>query len=205
MTPFDRMQLADRARLARELHDGIAQDLVGVGYSLDLLLADPGTSADARSQLRTLRFTITDLIDKVRREIYYLRQPSTLTLAQGIRSAIEEICKDLDVTLEIDDAPLVLDSEISYEITRIAQEILRNIAVHAQASTVTLSLHNEKDGVELCIADNGIGGAVVSDGHYGIQSIRDRALALNGSVEIQSNSGGTCVSLRVPTEDHANR
>lgn len=205
MTPFDPRQLADRARLARELHDGIAQDLVGVGYCLDLLLADPGTSVDARSQLRTLRFTVSDLIDKVRREIYYLRQSSTSTLTQEIRSAIDEICRDLDVHLEIDDSPLVLDSEITYEITRIAQEILRNIAVHAQASTVTVSLHNENDGVELCIADNGIGGAVVSDGHYGIQSIHDRALALNGSVEIQSNSSGTCISLRVPIEDHANR
>ena len=205
MTQFDRRQLADRARLARELHDGIAQDLVGVGYSLDLLLADPETSVDARSQLRTLRFTVSDLIDKVRREIYYLRQPATLTLDQGIRSAAEEICKDLDVKLEIDDVPLVLDSEISYEITRIAQEILRNIAAHAQANTVTVSLHNENNGVELCIADDGIGGAVVSDERYGIQSIRDRALALNGSVEIQSNSAGTCVSLRVPTKNHANR
>lgn len=204
MTPFDRMQLADRARLARELHDGIAQDLVGVGYSLDLLLADPRTSADARSQLRTLRFTITDLIDKVRREIYYLRQPSSSTLTQEVRSAADEICRDFDVHLEIDDVPLVLDPETSYEITRIAQEILRNIMVHSQASTVTVSLHNGNDGVELCIADNGIGGAVVSDGHYGIQSIHDRALALNGSVEIQTGPDGTCISLRVPIEDHAN-
>lgn len=203
MTQFDRTQLADRARLARELHDGIAQDLVGVGYSLDLLLADPDTSHDARSQLRTLRFTITDLIEKVRREIYYLRQPSPLTLAQGIQSAAEELCKGLDLQLDIDQSPLPLDSDLSYEVHRIAREILRNIAVHAQASTVIISLRDEKEEIELCIVDNGIGGAIATGDRYGIQSIRDRALTINGSVEIHSNPGGTSVSLRVPHEKHA--
>ncbi len=204
MTQFDRTQLVDRARLARELHDGIAQDLVGIGYSLDLLLADPGTSTNARSQLRTLRFTITDLVDKVRREIYYLRQPSTLTLAEEIRGTAEDLCNGLDLKLNIGEVPLLLDSELSYEVHRIAQEILRNIANHAQASMVTVSFHNEEDGIELCIADNGIGGAIASDARYGIQGIRDRALAINGIIEIQTNTDGTRVSLRVPIENHAN-
>lgn len=204
MMQSDRTQLADRARLARELHDGIAQDLVGIGYSLDLLLADPGTSNDARSQLRTLRFTITDLVDKVRREIYYLRQPSMLTLAEEIRRTAEDLCNGLDLKLDIDEVPLLLDSELAYEVHRIAQEILRNIANHAQASTVTVSFHNKENGVELCIADNGIGGAIASDAHYGIQSIHDRTLAIQGTIEIQTNTDGTRVSLRVPSENHAN-
>jgi NarL family two-component system sensor histidine kinase LiaS len=79
MTHIKFDQLTDPARLARELHDGIAQDLVGVGYSLDLLLANPETSIESRAQLRALRFTVTDLIDKVRREIYFLRQPARTT------------------------------------------------------------------------------------------------------------------------------
>ena len=205
MTQIDRRQLADRARLARELHDGIAQDLVGVGYSLDLLLANPETSVDARSQLRTLRFTVTELIDKVRREIYYLRQPSTLTLAQAIASTAEELCKDIDLKLEIDELSFALDTELSYEIHRIAQEILRNTVAHAQANRVTVSLHNENGMIELRIVDNGIGGAIASDARYGMQSMHDRALAINGNIEIHSNSDGTHVSLRLPTENHADR
>jgi len=204
MTHSDSGYLADRARLARELHDGIAQDLVGVGYSLDLLLADPETSLNARSQLRSLRFTVTDLIDNVRREIYFLRQPSASTLAHAIKITAEELCPDLEIKLDLDEIEFKLDAGITYEIHRIAQEILRNIATHAQAKTVTISLHTDQGALELCIADDGVGGAIASDARFGIQGIHDRALAINGSVEIQSNSQGTRVSLRVPNEDHAN-
>lgn len=203
MTQTDPGRSADRARLARELHDGIAQDLVGVGYCLDLLLANPETTVDARSQLRTLRFTITDLIDKVRREIYLLRQPSTLTLSEGIRIAADTLCAGLELKLDIDEVAFALDSDLSYEIHRITQEILRNIAVHAQAAKVTISLHREKDAIQLRISDDGIGGAVTTGTRYGIQSIRDRALAINASIDFQSDSSGTLVSLRVPIEEHA--
>lgn len=203
MTQLDSGPSGDRARLARELHDGIAQDLVGVGYRLDLLLAHPETTVDARSQLRTLRFTITELIDKVRREIYFLRQPSTLTLSEGIRNTAETLCVGLELKLDMDEMPFILDSELSYEIHRIAQEVLRNIAFHAQATMVTISLCREKEALELCISDNGIGGAETSGTRYGIQGIRDRALAINASVEIQSDSEGTRVWLRVPVEEHA--
>lgn len=203
MKQSDLSPSADRARLARELHDGIAQDLVGVGYCLDLLLANPETSVDSRSQLRTLRFTITDLIDKVRKEIYFLRQPSTLTLSEEIRNTAEALCVGLELKQNLDTVPFELDSELSYEIHKIAQEILRNIALHAQATTVTISLCREKDALELWICDNGVGGAVTSGTRYGIQSIRDRAVSLNACVEIQSDEEGTRVLLRVPMEEHA--
>jgi NarL family two-component system sensor histidine kinase LiaS len=78
------MANAERIRLAQQLHDGIAQDLVGVGYSLDLLLAAPQTPIDTRIQLRTLRFMIADMVEKVRQEMFQLRQPTGLTLSQQI-------------------------------------------------------------------------------------------------------------------------
>jgi len=197
------MTNADRVRLARELHDGIAQDLVGVGYSLDILLANPETSMDARSQIRALRFTVTDLIDKVRREIYFLRQPSMVSLAQSIKNAAQENCSDLELQLAIDETIPDIDSELSYEIHRIAQEILRNIVSHAQAQVVTLSLQKKGEIIELCIADNGIGGAVAADERYGIQTIRDRAKSINAVLRIESDNRGTRVSLRIPTAQHA--
>ena len=203
MTSSDPRQLVDRARLARELHDGIAQDLVGVGYSLDLLLANPGTSMEARSQLRTLRFTVTDMIDKVRREIFYLRQPSTITLAQGIKEAAKEHCRDLELQLSIDEASPTLEPDLSYEIQRIAQEILRNVSLHAHAQNVSVSLINKKEAIELRIVDDGVGGASPSAGHYGIQSIYDRTAAINGVVDIKSDSDGTSVFLQIPIMNYA--
>lgn len=200
----DAERVADRARLARELHDGIAQDLVGVGYSLDLLLANPEATVESRSQLRTLRFTVTELIDKVRREIYFLRQPFYQSLSQSIRLDAQALLPELNLTLDIDDAPLILDSDLLYEVQRMTQEVLRNIAEHAQAENVTISLHSRQDEVELLITDDGVGGAAESPTQYGLQGIRDRAMALNGSVEIQSDANGTKVSLRVPLGKHAN-
>ena len=62
----------ERVRLAQDLHDGIAQDLVGLGYRLDALIAAVGTPLEIRSELRTLRFAISDLVEKVRNEIFEL-------------------------------------------------------------------------------------------------------------------------------------
>lgn len=201
--PSDHERVADRARLARELHDGIAQDLVGIGYSLDLLLGNPEASTEARSQLRTLRFTVTELIDKVRKEIYFLRQPSTFSLSQDIQKSAEELFSEAELTLHIDEIDMHGDPEMAYEILRIAQEILRNTAAHARASNVDVSLHASSDGIELCISDDGVGGAIESNIQYGIQSILDRAKAIGGSIEIKSDSNGTKISLRAPREDHA--
>lgn len=204
MTQSDPGQSAARARLARELHDGIAQDLVGVGYCLDLLLANPETTVDARSQLRGLRFTITELIDKVRREVYFLRQPSTISLADEIRNTAQSLCTGIELIIELDEQTHPLDSEFSYEIHRIAQEVLRNIATHAQATSVTISLKQGENFLDLRISDDGVGGAETSETRYGIQGIRDRALVINSSVDIQSDSKGTRIWLRVPIEEHAN-
>lgn len=203
MMHSDAERVADRARLARELHDGIAQDLVGVGYSLDLLLANPEATMEARSQLRTLRFTVTELIDKVRREIYFLRQPSYQSLSRSMKLAAQELLPELSLTLDIDEVPLIVDSELSYELQRITQEIFRNTAAHAQATNVMISLHSSENEIELSITDNGVGGAAESATQYGIQGIRDRAMALKGSIEIQSDANGTRVTLRVPLGKHA--
>ena len=64
-----------RLDLARELHDGVAQDLVALGYELDLLLAAADTQAPVRKGIRSLRFQVDEMITKVRREIYQLREP----------------------------------------------------------------------------------------------------------------------------------
>lgn len=203
MTQSDIDHSAVRARLARELHDGIAQDLVGVGYCLDLLLANPETTVDARSQLRTLRFTVTELIDKVRREIYFLRQPSTRNLSDEIRNTAQTLCTGLELRLDLDDETLSSESELSYEIHRIAQEVLRNVAAHAQATSVTITLTRSENVLHLLICDDGTGGAAATQTRYGVQGIRDRSLAINASVEIKSDSQGTRVSLQVPIEEHA--
>ena len=103
-----------RVILAQELHDGIAQDLVGLGFSIDSLISS-AQDLHAQDALRQLRFAITELIDKVRLEIHQLRTASDL-ISDG-----EE--KDL-----------------TYELMRVLSEILRNVSEHAQASHLSIQI-----------------------------------------------------------------
>jgi len=103
-----------RVVLAQELHDGIAQDLVGLGFSIDSLIS---TSHDqiAKESLRQLRFLVTELIDKVRLEIHQLRTATDLI------SKTEE-------------------KDFSYELLRVLSEILRNVDEHAHASHLSIQV-----------------------------------------------------------------
>ena len=103
-----------RVILAQELHDGIAQDLVGLGFSIDSLIS---TSHDqtAKESLRQLRFSVTELIDKVRLEIHQLRTATDLI------SKSEE-------------------KDFSYELLRVLSEILRNVDEHAHASHLSIQI-----------------------------------------------------------------
>jgi len=103
-----------RVILAQELHDGIAQDLVGLGFSIDSLISTT-QDADAKDSLRKVRFTITTLIDKVRLEIHHLRTSSDLIT---------------------DDAEI----EVNYELLRVIAEVLRNVSEHAHASHLSVQI-----------------------------------------------------------------
>lgn len=190
---------SERARLARELHDGIAQDLVAVGYSLDLLLADPETSTASRSQIRSLRFNVTDLISKVRHEIYFLSQSTSLNLAKRIEEISEKECADIALRFDINPGIEALDQTSAYEIDRIVHEILRNIAAHSGATEVLISLKHEEAAIELRIEDNGRGGAQTREGHFGLQSLESRAESIKAELLVSSDESGTRVLLRWPS------
>lgn len=188
----------ERIRLAQELHDGIAQDLVGVGYSLDLLLATPHTALDTRIQLRTLRFTVTDLVDKVRREMYQLRQPTQLTLSQQLHADAVDICNGLTLNLSIAEVPLAPESGTAYEVTKIAAELLRNVVAHAAATSVSISLGHDDGVITLKISDNGKGGADPKPlrlSRHGLRGTAERAERIGAIFTIDSDISGTHAAL----------
>lgn len=156
------MSANERVRLAQELHDGIAQDLVGLGYSIDSLVGAPDTPIDIRAELRSLRFAMSDLVEKVRDEIFALRSSKEILSAQS-------------------------DPNLDYELQKIFAELLRNVQEHSQATSVTMSLR-----------DNGVGGAVPKEGHYGLAGIGERVRGLEGVLDIESTQSGTQISITVP-------
>ena len=113
------MSADERVRLAQELHDGIAQDLVGLGYSIDSLVAAAGTPVEIRAELRTLRFAMSDLVDKVRGEIFELRAHSATVIPRSPNRA-----------------------STGFELQRVFNELLRNIEEHSQATSFTLTVQD---------------------------------------------------------------
>ena len=156
------MRVNERVRLAQELHDGIAQDLVGLGYSIDSLVAAIDTPTEIRAGLRSLRFSMSDLVEKVRAEIFALRSN-----ADTLRS--------------------IHETSTNFELQRIFAELLRNAQEHSQATSLTVTVH-----------DNGVGGAMEKSGHHGLAGISERVFNLDGKLDIESNETGTHVSITVP-------
>ncbi|MDA2962869.1 MAG: histidine kinase [Actinomycetota bacterium] len=113
------MSTNEGVRLAQELHDGIAQDLVGMGYCIDSLVGAVNTPHEIRSQLRTLRFAVSELVEKVRDEIFALRESAVV---------------------------LPYEASPSYELQKIFAELLRNVQEHSRATSITMTLYDNGIG-----------------------------------------------------------
>jgi signal transduction histidine kinase len=109
-----------RVVLAQELHDGIAQDLVGLGFSVDSLIAS-SKDLQVKDSLRQLRFSITELINTVRLEIHNLRSAADLI-------------------------PDTEHKDLTYELMRVISEILRNVSEHAHASRLSIQISDNGIG-----------------------------------------------------------
>lgn len=179
------MATPERLDLARELHDGIAQDLVALGYSLDLLLGDGSLSIEMRSGLRSTRLQVDELMNKVRSEIYHLRIDSQLSLSAEIKKLIEAHYRDYLVDLDVEDVSA--SPEILQEAMAIIREALRNIRAHARATRIGITVYPINNRICLQICDNGIGGAEMKDGRWGITGLAERVKALHGSMTIENN------------------
>lgn len=177
----------ERLRVARELHDGIAQDLVGVGYSLDLLLADPSLSTNSRQEIRRTRLSVDELITKVRREILNLRTNTSQTFSSEVERFISELAPTQEMALSIEE--IDLDEVLTTQLLLITKEILRNSIAHSGATHIGISLYPINNRTCLEVIDDGIGGAHVKDGHFGISGIIERVHAMNGSITIESIDG----------------
>lgn len=179
----------DRVHLAQVLHDGIAQDLVALGYGLDQLLAAPNSDPKHRAQLRTLRFSVDDLIQKVRDELFELRAPLNASLGQAIRDSIIEMGIEAEVYVDI--AEVALENKSQLAIFEIAVELLRNAKKHSRASRIELTLTQFENRMYLRVFDNGLGGAAVKPGHFGLVGIKEKIDSMQGEFKLDSHEEGT--------------
>jgi len=192
------MTLTERIRLAQELHDGIAQDLVGVGYRLDLIISDQGTSTNTRMEIRRVRLDIARLLDNIRAEIHDLHEVSSKSFNAQIRDVTESICIDHEIKFDLPNDQIFLPDETSYQVMRIIRELLRNIVRHARATHVTLCLTSSNEAISLSLTDDGQG-EIAHEAHtFGLMGSADRARSIGGSLTWHSDLTGFRAILRFP-------
>jgi signal transduction histidine kinase len=189
--------LAERRRVARDLHDGLAQDLAliaahGPQMSRELGEEHPVVVA-ARRALAISRSTISDLAD-----------PAGTSTAEALHAVAQELRERFDVAIAVNaqiDDPLAAGTR--EHLSRIAREAIANAARHGQARNVLVSLRRAEFGLALRVVDDGCGiapadGGAVPEG-FGLRSMRERAGALGGSLTVRRvPEGGTELEVVLP-------
>jgi two-component system sensor histidine kinase UhpB len=199
-----RVQEGERRRIARELHDQVGQTLTGVMLQVEGIAA---SIPDVRSeQIDELRETARRGIEDVRRIATRLRPEALEDL--GLQSALSALATrfgeraHLRVERRLEQIPSLPDEE-ELVIYRVAQEALTNVARHADAEHVELSLERREGGVVLTVSDDGRGLSpdALSSSH-GIHGMRERAMLIGGHISIRGAPGrGTQVRLSIPLRD----
>ncbi len=201
-------QEEERGRVARELHDGISQILVGVRYALDLARRRTETGDTRAAQSLDKGIThLAGAIQEVRRISRDLR-PGTLDdlgLGPTLKALIEDFGKRTGIETAFTTVVFRnrLDPEAKIALYRIAQEALTNIERHAGATHVTLDVRGHQGGATMRISDNGTGMQNAPDDAksrpgLGLRNMQERIDRLNGTLRLLSSGSGTIIEASVP-------
>jgi signal transduction histidine kinase len=198
----------ERLRIAREMHDGLAQLLGFLNIELQTLeaLARQNRQADLIEELVQARTRVLGAQADIRESILSLR--TTLAGDAGLVQSLQEYIDEFRLTTGIDvqfepcsEQSEALTPMAEVELVRIIQEALANIRKHSGATRAKITMGHRNGDLQILISDNGTGFEGPSGrGHYGLQTMRERADEIGGALQVHSNVGeGTSIELTVPT------
>ncbi len=195
----------ERQRLAREIHDGVAQELVMVGYGIDNALAALPDTAAAADDLRALRAEVTRVITELRLSLFELR--SEVDRYGGLTAAIADYTRTvgasagLRVHLSLDETTARLPAATEAELLRIAQEAITNARKHAGAENLWVTCTVDPPFAQVEVSDDGKGiSDPHPDGRYGLAIMAERAERIRGRLEITPRvPNGTTVAVVLGT------
>ena len=181
---------SERTRLARELHDGLAQELASLGYRLDQIIGSNNLDNINRAPLRQIRFSISGLINQVRDEIFELRTNEIKTFKAQLDQQLSTILSLSDITYEIH-GEIEVKSNQRFELMRAVRELIFNAMRHADCSVIQIRLTSNQIEIE----DNGVGGVIEKQNSYGLLGVRERLAEIGALIEIKSGSTGSTILI----------
>ena len=209
-------QEEERKRISADLHDSVAQWLVGASYraqTCSQLLSGDNNDV-ARSELADMESTITKSLKELRRVVIGLRPPALdeLGLSHALQQSLEDLRADgIDCAFSEVGTPLRLPSSMEIAVYRVVQEALTNIRKHANATKVNLNLQFQEEKLLVEIRDNGEGfdlsqtlDSAIAVGHVGLLGMKQRAEMLGGDISIKTGEGmGTVITLSLLIQPQA--
>ncbi len=191
------MTQPERIKIAQELHDGIAQELVALSYSLDLLLAAADTPAATRVELRNLIFSVSGMIARVREEIFNLRSDNSGSLESSLRTLLADSHSAVELKLELENCKHT--EVIEEQILAISRELLRNSIKHSGASVIEITIQKSQNGSTYSYRDNGKGIDPLTPSGYGTRGIKERCTSIESELTVTSNELGTNYFISIPS------
>jgi signal transduction histidine kinase/ligand-binding sensor domain-containing protein len=201
--------LDERARLAREIHDTLAQGFVGISSQLDAVaLTLNGHLESARKHLDLARKMARHSLTEARRSVMDLR--ASALEGQDLPAALSEAARQwtagspVKVHVDVEGSSRKLPEEMEQHLLRIAQEAVTNTVKHAHAREVWIRLNMDNGKLRMRVADDGEGFEQTdafwdAGGHFGLLGMRERAERLGGDLQLRSEPGeGTEVEVTVP-------
>ena len=194
------VELAERRRLERDLHDGVQQHLLSISAGLTAAMArtaDPAATAAFAQASEGLKAVLSEL-----RDLAHGIHPAVLSQC-GLGAALEGIAERLPLPVSVQGPPRRLDVAVEATLYYVACEALANVVKHADAGSAQVAVRAGESLLEMEIADDGIGGVAADASHgrasHGLANITDRVSALDGDVVIDSPPGeGTRLVVRIP-------
>jgi len=193
----------ERRRLAREMHDGVAQDIASLGYLVDALAASPASPAQAES-LQRLRDRITGVVTEVRRSVQTLRTDAEASESLG--AAISGLARHLSessgipIRVTVSETTTRLRSEVESELLRITQEAMTNAVRHSAASAIDVDCRVAAPRAEISVSDDGAGLGRARPDSFGLDIMRERAALIDADLVVRpGESRGTLVRVIVPS------
>jgi len=201
-------RLAERTRIARDLHDTLLQSLAGVSLQLDGISKQAATAPEKTpSLIARVREQVDSAFREARTKVWNLR--STSLEAQGLEGALRQLVERMGPTMTarcnvtVTGQPRPCSPDIEEELLRIAQEATNNANRHAQANEIRIALDYGAGSLTLSISDDGKGfdfeEGLRKTGHWGLKNMQERAAQIRGTCKITTAAGqGTQIEIRVP-------